>query len=179
MTEPDSDGAAATPGPDADVPDSPAGLEGGAGDVAVILAPVPRARFVTALCAFHRVGASVLETAAGPMAVLDDGTPEATADAARALSAFLKGLDFLVVENRGGTVRVTSWKGGAAVRELPAGLALADAPGVVTSIVTGAQTIEQLAATHPDKVHRADMGRFAAYRELLRETRALRRAQGS
>ncbi|WP_296665654.1 hypothetical protein [Demequina sp.] len=152
-------------------PDAPAP------DIAVIMTPLPRPRFLTALCAFNKVDATVLETSAGPMAVLADASPEATQRSARTVSAFVKQAEFLVIANRGGTVRVDVWKGSTPVRELSPGLALADAPGVVTTIITGAQTIDQVALTHPDKVHSTKIGRFKAYRELLAETKEIRRAE--
>ncbi|WP_062384646.1 hypothetical protein [Demequina iriomotensis] len=148
-------------------------------DVAVILTPIPRARFLTALCGLHKVAGTVLETSGGPIVVLDDASRESAERAARALSGFLKGTPFLLAESRAGNVRVQEWRGGAVENEPPAGLALADSPGVVTTILTGAQSIAQVAETHEDKVHSTAMGRVAAYRELLRETKELRKAHGS
>jgi len=165
--------------PTPEVPDTPEALTSGPGDVAVILSPIPRTRFMVALCALTKVRATVLETSAGPMAVLDDATPEGARRSAKALSAFVQQAEFVLVESRAGNIHVDVWKGADAVRELPPGLALNDAPGVVTSILTGVQTIDQVAETHPDKVHTTDMGRVSAYRELLRETKALKKGQGA
>ncbi|WP_062522389.1 hypothetical protein [Demequina silvatica] len=146
-------------------------------DVALLLTPIPNRRFLTALCALHKVRGRVLETSGGPIAVLDDATAGSAQHAARALSGFVKGAEFLLAESRDGNVKVELWKAGAMERELPAGLALADAPGVVTTLLTGAQTLDQVAETHEQKVHSTDMGRVKAYRELLKETKALKKAQ--
>ncbi|WP_062465094.1 hypothetical protein [Demequina soli] len=147
-------------------------------DVALLLTPIPSPRFLTALCALTKVRGRVLETSGGPVAVLDDASPESAERSARAVSGFLKGSEFLLAESRAGNVRVQSWKGGAVAEELPAGLVLADSPGVVTSLLTGVQTLDQVAETHDEKIHSTDIGRVKAYRELLRETKALKKGQG-
>lgn len=154
--------------------------EGGQLRVGAILTSVPNARLLVALCSFTKVRATVLETSAGPFAVLDDATEESLTRAASALSGFLKGSQFLAFAAREEHVMAHLWVSGTVQREVPSGLALAEAPGVLTTILTGAQTLDQIAQTHPDKVHPANLGRFAAYRALVAETRALRRrsAQG-
>ncbi|WP_062312827.1 hypothetical protein [Demequina rhizosphaerae] len=148
-------------------------------DVAIILTPIPRPRFLTALCAVNKIGGHVLETSGGPIAILDDASPESAEKAARTVSAFIKGPEFMLAESREGNVRVQVWKAGAVDREVPAGLALADSPGVVTSLLTRASTFEEIAETHEDKVHSTDVGRIKAYRELIKETNALRKKMGA
>jgi hypothetical protein len=70
------------------------------------------------------------------------------------------------------------------VKSLPAGLALADAPGVLLSLASGGQTMDDLAETHPDKVFAADGSKWSAFwalQKLGREGRkelAKRQAQG-
>ena len=146
-------------------------------DVALLLTPIPSARFLTALLALHKVRGRVLETSGGPLAVFEDASPAAVNSATRTVSGFVKQAEFLLAVTRDGQAKVEVWKGGVAVRDLPAGLALADAPGVVTTLLTGAQSIDDVASTHADKVHSTKMSRFAAYRELLKEAKALRRNQ--
>lgn len=152
--------------------------EAGTADFAAILSPIPSSRFITAACALNKIDARILTTSGGPIAVLTDASEEAVAKAAKTLSAFVSRAEFMLVTNRGGQASAQIWLGGQAVRTLPAGLALNDAPGVLTTLVTGAQTLDQVAETHPDKVHSATMGRFAAYRELLKETKRLKQEQG-
>ncbi|WP_062297075.1 hypothetical protein [Demequina maris] len=148
-------------------------------DVAIILTPIPRPRFLTALCAVNGIRGHVLETSGGPIAVLDDAEPASVEKAARAVSGFIKGPEFLVAESREGNVRVQVWKAGAMEREVPAGLALADSPGVVTSLLTRASTFAEIAETHEDKVHSTHLGRIKAYRELIKEANALRKDIGA
>ncbi len=112
------------------------------------------------------------------MAVLTDTSEEAVAKAARTVSSFVSKVELMLVVNRGGQATAQIWRGGQVAQELPAGLALNDAPGVLTTLVTGAQTFDDIAATHPDKVHETTMSRFSAYRELLKETKRLRKEQG-
>ncbi|SEJ46457.1 hypothetical protein [Demequina mangrovi] len=145
--------------------------------VAIVLTPIPRARFVAALCGLHKVAGTVLETSGGPIVVLDDAAVEAAEQAARTLSGFLKGAPFLLALARDGEVQVQEWRAGTIASRPAPGLALAESPGVVTTLLTGAQTIDQVAETHEDKVHDTRMNRFSAYRELLKETKALRREQ--
>ena len=145
---------------------------------AAILSPIPSPRFLTALCALNKIDARILSTSGGPVAVLSDASEEAVAKAAKTVSAFVSRAEFMLVTRRDGQATAQIWLGGQVSKELPAGLALNDAPGVLTTLVTGAQTFEEIAATHPDKVHDAAMSRFAAYRELLKETKRLRKEQG-
>ncbi|MDN4477092.1 hypothetical protein [Demequina lignilytica] len=152
--------------------------EPGTRDFAAILSPIPSPRFLTALCALNKVDARILSTSGGPVAVLTDTDEEAVAKAAKTVSAFVARAEFMLVVNRGGQATAQIWLGGQVAKDVPAGLALNDAPGVLTTLVTGAQSFDEIAATHPDKVHEATMSRFAAYRELLKETRRLRKEQG-
>ncbi|WP_062377425.1 hypothetical protein [Demequina pelophila] len=155
-----------------EIPDTPEELMGPR--IAALLTPMPRPGFVTALCALNKISGRVLETSAGSLLVLDDASPEASEAAAKACSGFASKVHFLLVRNEAGQLTADLWAGGSQQRSLPPGLALADAPGVVTSILTGAQTIDDVAETHPEKVHGTNMGRIAAFRLLARETRALR-----
>lgn len=148
--------------------------EGSPREFAAILSSIASSGFLTSLCAFNKIGARVLETSGGPVAVLEDASPEAVAKAAKTVSSFVARAEFMVLTQRDGQAAAQIWLGGRAAKDIPAGLALGDAPGVVTTLLTGAQTIDELAASHPDKVHSTQMGRLKAYRQLLAETRRLK-----
>lgn len=55
-------------------------------DVALLLTPIPSARFLTALLALHKVRGRVLETSGGPLAVFEDASPAAVNSATRTVS---------------------------------------------------------------------------------------------
>ena len=61
---------------------------------------------------------------------------------------------------------MTRWENGEAREKLAPGFALDAAPGAVVSLMSGAQTMDDLAAVHPEKVFDARMSRVAAFREL-------------
>ncbi|WP_062518417.1 hypothetical protein [Demequina gelatinilytica] len=145
------------------------------GEVAVVMTPIPRAGFVAALCGLHKVRGQVLETSGGPIVVLDDASETAAVQSVRALSGFLKGAPFLLALARDGQVQMQEWRGGALTSRPAPGIALADSPGVVTTLLSGTQTIDQVAQTHQDKVRSTSMSRFAAYRALLKETKELKK----
>lgn len=148
------------------------------GDLAAVLTPIPNGRVLAALCAINGVRGQVIETSAGAMAMLDDASERALDRAASAVSSFAKEHPLLALERRDGQVSVWRYMAGTRGDSLPPGLALNDAPGVVTTLLSGAQTIDDLAATHDDKVFSARMGRFKAFRELRSLSRQARAQQG-
>jgi len=98
--------------------------------------------------------------------VLHDATPDNLHGAARYVSRFAKERPLVAMERRDGQITVWRYLAGQRGDTLPPGLALNDAPGVVTTLMTGAQTIADLAETHEDKVFDAHMSKFAAFRQL-------------
>jgi hypothetical protein len=131
-----------------------------------ILTPIPNGKVLAAVCAVNGIQGQVIETSAGAFAVLDDASQGATDQAGQAISTFVKAQPILAMERRDGHITVTQWLAGENKGNLPPGLALDQAPGAITTLMTGAQTIDELAQTHPDKVHTARMGRLKAVREL-------------
>ena len=135
-------------------------------DIVAILTPVPNGKVLAALCAVNGAHGQVIETSAGAFAVLDDASEGAADKAGEAISAFVKTQPVLAMERRAGQLTVTKWEAGENKGTLPPGLALDQAPGAITTLLTGAQTIDELAETHADKVFSARTGRIKALRDL-------------
>lgn len=151
--------------------DDAAAGDAGATEIAALFTPIPNGKVLAALCGVNTVRARVLETSGGTLAVLDDASPEALDRAASAISTFAKQAPLLAMERRAGQITIWTYTAGVQGKSLPPGLALNDAPGVVITLMSGAQTIDDLAASHPDKVHDAPRGRlrsFWALRSLAR-----------
>ena len=146
--------------------------------IAAILTPIPSGRVLAALCALNGTRGQVIVTSAGAMAVLDDAEPGAVQSLAAAVSGFAKEHPLLALERRDGHVSVWRYQAGRQEDELPPGLALNEAPGVVTTLMSGSQTIDELAHTHPDKVFSARMSRFKAFRDLRKLARKAKKSQG-
>lgn len=147
--------------------------------LAALFTSLPNGKVLAALCALYGVKARVLETSAGALAVLDDPAPEALHSAATAVSGFAKTQPLLAMERRAGQITIWKYLGGEQGETLPPGLALNEAPGVVTTLMSGAQSIDDVAATHPGKVFDGRMGRFAAFRALRSLSKEAKRAQRS
>src|SRR5690606_25587852 len=113
------------------------------------LTPIGPGRVLAALCGLNRVKAQVLETPAGAMAVLDDASAEGLERAARAVSAFVRNQPVLAMERREGQITIRRWLSGVAGDTVPPGLAIDQAPSEVIALMTGTQTIDQIAQTHP------------------------------
>ncbi|MGC4175753.1 hypothetical protein [Demequina sp.] len=142
------------------------GFDPAESDTVALFTPIPNGRVLAAVCAVNGLKGRVLETSAGAFAVLDDTSDGATEKAGEVLSGFVKDRPILALERRSGQISVTQWQAGVAVEKLAPGFALDDAPGAVVSLITGSQTMDDLAAVHPDKVFDARMGRVKAFREL-------------
>lgn len=146
-----------------------------ANDTVAVFTPINNGRVLAAVCALNGVKGQAIETSAGAFAVLDDTSEGATDRAGEVISAFVKTQPVLAMERRAGQVTVTRWQAGAKQGTMPPGLALNEAPGVITTLMSGAQTIDEMARTHPGKVFEARMSRFAAFRELRRAAKDARK----
>jgi hypothetical protein len=135
-------------------------------DTVALFTPIPNGAVLAAVCAVNGLRGRVLETAAGAFAVLDDSSDGATEKAGKVISGFAAGQPILAMERRSGQITVTRWADGEAREKLAPGFALDDAPGAVVSLMTGAQTMDDLAAVHPEKVFDARMSRMKAFKEL-------------
>jgi len=148
-----------------------------ADDFTAIFAPIPNGKVMAALCQLNGLKARVLETAAGTLSVLDDNAPGAGTKAGEVVSVYAKHLQVLVLDRRDGQMTVDMFQAGRHVKSLPPGLALSDAPGVLLSLATGGQTMDDLVATHPDKVFVARGSKWSAFWALQRLGREGRRQQ--
>jgi hypothetical protein len=135
-------------------------------DTVALLTPIPNGRVLAALCALNKIRGQVIETSAGAFAVIEDTADGSTDAAAAAVSAFVKDRPIVAMERRGGQITIHQWLAGVKGKKLAPGLALDQAPGAITTLMMGTQTIDELAGTHEDRVYSANMGRFAAFREL-------------
>ncbi len=143
---------------------------------AALLTPIPNGKVLAALFGVNGLKGRVLENSAGTLAVLDDSSDRALHSAAAIISNFAKDSPLVALVRRDG--QITAWRYFAGERgdtQAP-GLILNEAPGVVSTIMSGAQTIDQVAQTHPDKVFDAHMGRLAGFR-LLRASAKLAKRQ--
>ena len=144
-------------------------------DTVALFTPIPNGKVLAAVCALNGIHGRVLETSAGAFAVIDDTSEGSTDKAGEVISGFVKDRPILALERRAGQITVTRWERGVATEKLAPGFALDDAPGAVVSLMTGSQTIDELAATHPDKVFDARMGRMKAFRELRKLSKQAQR----
>lgn len=135
-------------------------------DTVALFTPIPNGQVLAAVCAVNGLKGRVLETSAGAFAVLDDTSDGATEKAGEVISAFVKDRPILALERRSGQITVTRWETGRAVEKLAPGFALDEAPGAIVTLMTGSQTMDDLAAVHPDKVFDARMSRMKAFRVL-------------
>ena len=142
------------------------GFDPAESDTVALFTPIPNGAVLASVCAVNGLKGRVLETAAGAFAVLDDTSDGATEKAGQVISGFTAGQPILAMERRSGQITVTRWENGEAREKLAPGFALDAAPGAVVSLMSGAQTLDDLAAVHPEKVFDARMSRVAAFREL-------------
>ncbi len=151
-------------------------------DTVALLTPIPNGKVLAALCALNKIRATVLETSAGAFAVIEDTSESSTDNAGRAISAFVRDRPMLAMERRAGQITIHRWLAGQKGESVAPGLALDQAPGAIVSLMTGAQHIDDLAATHDDKVFDANMGRFKAFmqlRALARDAKKRARRDGT
>lgn len=142
-----------------------------------LLTPLPNGKVLAAICSLNSISGKVIETGAGAFAVLDDTSEGAVDHAGKAISSFVKDRPMLAMERRGGHITIHRWTAGVKGESLSPGFALDEAPGAITGLMMGTETMENLAVTHPDKVHDANMGRIKAVRELRKMAKQAKRAQ--
>ncbi|WP_084104202.1 hypothetical protein [Demequina sp. NBRC 110056] len=144
-------------------------------DTVALFTPIQNGRVLAAVCSLNGVKGQTIETSAGAFAVLDDTSPGAVDAAGQVVSAFVKTQPILAMERRKGQITITRWLGGQKGDTVPPGLALDQAPGVIHTLMAGTQTIEELSKTHPGKTFEARMGRFEAFKELRRASKAAKK----
>lgn len=144
-------------------------------DTVALLTPIPNGKVLAAICSLNKIDGKVIETGAGAFAVLDDTSEGSTDRAGKVISAFVKERPMLAMERRGGQITIHRWLAGEKGEQLSPGFALDDAPGAITTLMMGTETIDGLAVTHPDKAHDANMSRIKAFRELRKLAKQAKR----
>ncbi|GMA37208.1 hypothetical protein GCM10025876_34120 [Demequina litorisediminis] len=134
-------------------------------DTVAIFTPIQNGRVLAAVCALQGVHGRCIETSAGAFAVLDDTSAGATDEAGRVVSVFVKQQPILAMERRAGQITIHRWLAGVKGEKVAPGFALDEAPGVITTLMSGVQTMDEIAMTHPGKVFEARMSKFQAFRE--------------
>lgn len=152
----------------------PEGIQGPDAEFAAVFTRLNDQRVLAAVMALGGCKGRTLLTSAGAIGVLDDASPESANRAGQVVSNFAKDVPIVVIERRQGQLSVRQWSQGHAGESLPPGLSLNDAPGVVLSLASGAQTFEDVAPSHEDKIADARMSKWKAFRtlrNLAKETR--------
>lgn len=145
-------------------------------DTVAIFTPIQNGRVLAAVCALHGVKGRVIETSAGAFAVIDDTSRGATDAAGQAISAFVKQQPILAMERRAGQITIHRWLAGVKGDKVAPGFALDEAPGVITTLMSGVQTMDELAMTHPGKVFDARMTKLQAFKELRAASKAAKKS---
>ncbi|WP_430866995.1 hypothetical protein [Demequina aurantiaca] len=140
-----------------------------------LLTPIQNGQVLAAICSLNGIGGKVIETGAGAFAVLDDTSEGAVDKAGKAISTFVKDRPMLAMERRDGQITIHRWTAGVMGESLSPGFALDDAPGAITTLMMGTETIDELAKTHPDKVYDANMGRLKAVKVLRKVAKEAKR----
>jgi len=147
------------------VPDDLSGLLDGGEEtptVALVVTQVAAPEPLAAACALARVEIDAVPTEVGAVAVLRDA---AAAEAGvTAISQLLRQLPVVLLTRREGQITAERWVGGRKDDELPAGLVLSDAPGVLEDLLLGVTD----AASVEGAVSSVGMSRWQAMRALAR-----------
>lgn len=150
------------------------GENAGRAEFAAVFTRLNDQRVLAAVMALGGCKGRTLLTSAGALGVLDDTSRAAVDRAGQVVSNFAKNVPIVVIERTDGQLSVRQWAQGHPGESLPPGLSLNDAPGVVLSLASGAQSFDDVAPTHEDKIADARMSKWKAFRtlrNLAKETR--------
>lgn len=143
-------------------------------DILAVFTPIMDQRVLAAVMAMGGCKGRVILTSGGSLAVLDDTSDEMAARAGQVVSNFVKEMPVVVLDRKDGQISAIQWTQGMRGQSLPPGLALDNAPGVVLTLLSGAQEFDEVASLHEDKVADARMSKwqaFRALRKIAKETR--------
>ncbi len=143
-------------------------------ELLAVFTPVADQRVLAAVMAMGGCRGQVLLTSGGAFGVLDDTSDAMATKVGEVVSNFVKTMPVVVLDRKDGQISAVEWKAGARVRSLPPGLALDNAPGVLLSVMSGAQSFDEVAALHEDKLSSARISKWKAFRALravAKETR--------
>ena len=115
-------------------------ITGDAYELAVLLTPVADAKALAAACALVGLEAIAVPNPSGAVAVLRNTAGDAPEKAAAALSGLLPSFPVLLITKATGQLNAIRYLGGQPPQEVPAGLVVAGASGVVEDLIIG-QTV--------------------------------------
>ena len=115
-------------------------ITGDAVELAVLLTPVADARALAAACALVGLEVTSVPNPSGAVAVLKQTAGDAPAQAAAALSSLLPSFPVLLITKATGQLNAVRYVGGQPPQEVPAGLVVAGASGVVEDLIIGQVT---------------------------------------
>ncbi|MEN0130145.1 MAG: hypothetical protein AAGC49_11950 [Brevundimonas sp.] len=133
--------------------------------VALVVTPVAVPGPLAAACVLAGVAVDVVPSESGAIAVLRE--PAAATAGAQAISKLLRSTAVVLLERREGSVRAQRWSGGEAGDEIPSGLLLATAPGVLEDLLLGAVSVDAIEGV----VTSVGMSRWRATRILAASAR--------
>jgi hypothetical protein len=133
--------------------------------VALVVTPVAVPEPLAAACALAGVAVDVVPSTSGAIAVLRE--PAAATQGAAAISKLLRSTSVVLLERREGNVRAVRWTAGEAGDEMPSGLLLATAPGVLEDLLLGSVTVGDVEGA----VTSVGMSRWRATRILAASAR--------
>ncbi|HWJ84712.1 MAG TPA: hypothetical protein VNR62_04740 [Cellulomonas sp.] len=133
--------------------------------VALVVTPVAVPGPLAAACVLAGVEVDVVPSSSGAIAALRD--PANAPTGAAAISRLLRATPVVLLERREGSVRAVRWAGGEAGDEIPSGLLLAGAPGVLEDLLLGSVRAEEIEGV----VTSVGMSRWRATRLLAASAR--------
>lgn len=138
---------------------------------AVVVTPVPIPDALAAACVLAGVGAEVVPSEIGSIAVCLDPDGEVSYKAGVTISQLLKGALIVVLQNEDGQIAAKGFTNGAETEVQAAGLWLDAAPMVLEDLITGTAD----AADVEGMVSTVGMSRWRAARSLSKLSRAIRK----
>lgn len=121
-----------------------AAITGESRELALLLTPVIDARPLAAVLALVGIGADCVPTPSGAVVVLPDKDGDQPNQAAKALSRALAQTSILLVTKATGQLTAERYTAGVSQGEVPAGLIVAGASGVVEDLLVGAASAREL-----------------------------------
>ena len=119
-------------------------ITGDSFELAVLLTPVADAKALAAACALVGLEVIAVPNPTGAVAVLRNTAGDAPERAAAALSGLLPSFPVLLITKATGQLNAIRYVGGQPPQEVPAGLVVAGASGVVEDLIIGQTTPESV-----------------------------------
>lgn len=157
-----------------EVPDDLSSLMGGGGtevQFAALITQIAGAQPLAAACSLAQVGADVVPTQVGAIAVLADLDDGAPARSAAELSALIKGVPLILVTRGHEQLTMTRFQNGESGDQLAPGLILSGAPAELEDLLIGIRTVADLDGV----VASSSISRWKAMRLLTSAARKARR----